>query len=114
MTTYLIHWLLATLVLIVTAHIVPGMKINSLPAALFAAIVVGIVNIIVWPVLAFITLPLTIITFGLFLLVVNGIALKIAAALSPGFSIKGFLPAVVGSIALTLVGWLVRFVFFKT
>ena len=64
----------------------------------------------VWPVLAILTLPLTVVTFGLFLLVVNGIALKIAAAITPGFAIIGFMPAVIGSIVLTIVGWLIRFV----
>jgi putative membrane protein len=112
MLALLVHWVLAALVLMVTANVVRGMEIRSFPAALFAAVIVGIVNAVVWPVLAFLTFPLTIVTFGLFLLVVNGLCLKLAAALTPGFSIRGFFPAVAGSILLTLLGWLVRFVFF--
>ncbi len=113
MSIYLIHWLLASLTIMITAYLVPGIHVDGFIAALIAAIVIGIVNTLVWPILTVITLPLTIITFGLFLFVVNGLALKIAAALSPGFTIDGFMPAVFGSIILTILGWLVRFVFFK-
>ncbi|MEZ4752198.1 MAG: phage holin family protein [Bdellovibrionota bacterium] len=113
MTAYLVHWLLATLTLLITAKVVPGIRITSFGAALFGALIVGLVNMLVWPVLVFLTLPLTVITFGLFLFVVNGLALKISAGLSPGFEIEGFLPAVIGSIALTLVGYLVRYVFYS-
>ena len=112
MTAILAHLVLAALVLMVTAHVVPGMEVRSFVAALLAAMVVGVVNTLVWPILAFLTFPLTIVTFGLFLLVVNGLCLKLAAALSPGFVIDGFLPAIVGSIVLTVLGWLVRFVMF--
>lgn len=113
MSEYLLHWLLATVALLLTAYLVPGFKISSFGAAMIAALVVGFVNMFIWPILAFFTIPLTLLTFGLFLLVVNGISLKIAAALSPGFSIDGFLPAIIGSIVLSIVGWLVRFVVFS-
>ena len=110
MTPYLLHWLMASVALMMTAYIVPGFRVEGFVAALIASVVIGIVNVFVWPVLAILTLPLTVVTFGLFLLVVNGIALKIAAAVTPGFAIIGFMPAVVGSIVLTIVGWLIRFV----
>ncbi len=110
MAPYLLHWFLASLALMITAYLVPGFKIDGFMAALIASVVIGIVNVFVWPLIAILTLPLTVFTFGLFLLVVNGIALKIAAALTPGFLINGFMPAVVGSIVLTIVGWLIRFV----
>ena len=113
MTPYLVHWLVATVALMLTAYIVPGFRISSFGAAMIAAVVVGFVNMFIWPILAFFTIPLTVVTFGLFLLVVNGFSLKIAAALSPGFNIDGFLPAIIGSIVLSLVGWLVRLVVFS-
>lgn len=113
MWPYLLHWLVATVALLLTAYFVPGFQIVSFGAAMIAAVVVGFVNMFIWPVLAILTLPLTIVTFGLFLLVVNGISLKIAAALTPGFNIVGFFPAVVGSIVLTVVGWLIRFVVYS-
>jgi len=112
MTAVLVHWVLAALVLMVTAHAVPGMEVKNFVSALLASLIVGVVNTVLWPVLAFLTFPLTLVTFGLFLLVVNGICLKLAAGLSPGFSIKGFFPAIVGSVMLTILGWLVRFVLF--
>lgn len=108
----LVHWLFSTLILLVTTYLVPGFRVRSFGHALVAALIVGVVNAVVWPILAFLTLPMTLITFGLFLLIVNGFALKIAAALSPGFEIRGFFPAVWGSIVMSVVGWLVRMVFF--
>jgi putative membrane protein len=110
MAPYLLHWFLASVALMITAYLVPGFRVDGFFAALIAAVVIGVVNVFVWPVLAVLTLPLTFLTFGLFLLIVNGIALKIAAALTPGFAINGFMPAVIGSIVLTIVGWLIRFV----
>lgn len=112
MMPYLVHWLLASLALLMTAYFVPGFQVDGFISALIAAVVVGFVNIFIWPVLAILTLPLTVVTFGLFLLIVNGIALKIAAALTPGFVIVGFMPAVIGSLVLTVIGWLMRFVVF--
>ncbi len=112
MMPYLIHWLMASLALMLTAYFVPGFQIQGFTSALIAAVMIGFVNIFIWPVLAILTLPLTVVTFGLFLLIVNGIALKIAAALTPGFAINGFMPAIIGSIVLSIVGWLMRFVVF--
>ena len=71
----LIHWLLASLSLIVTGYVVPGVEVRNFAAALLAAVVVGLVNTFIWPVLVFLTLPITVVTFGLFLFVANGLAL---------------------------------------
>lgn len=109
MTTYLIHWLFAALGLMLTAWMVPGITVKNIVAALIAAAVLGFLNVIVWPILAILTLPLTLITFGLFLFVLNAIILKFGAALVPGFSIDGFMPAFVGAIVLTIVGWATRY-----
>lgn len=111
MNYYLVHWLTSSLVVMLVAYIVPGIRIQNFVAALLAALVIGVVNAIVWPVLVFLTLPLTVVSFGLFLFVVNGLALKISAALTPGFTIRGFMPAMIGSVALAVIGWLVRFLF---
>ena len=112
MTTSLLHWLLASVTIMATAHFVPGFKITGFGSALIASVAIGFVNIFVWPILAILTLPITFLTFGLFLLVVNGIALKIAAALTPGFEITGLMPAVWGSLGLTFIGWVIRFIVF--
>lgn len=112
MSAYLVHWLLASVALMLTAYFVPGFRVQGFTAALIASVVIGLVNIFIWPILVVLTLPLTAVTFGLFLLIVNGVALKIAAALTPGFSIHGFLPAILGSVVLTIIGWIVRYVSF--
>lgn len=110
MTTYLIHWISAAICLAITATIVPGFTIKNIVAAFFAALIVGLLNILIWPILVVLTLPLTVVTFGLFLFVVNAIILKFGAALVPGFEIQGFMPALIGAVVLTIVGWLARFV----
>lgn len=110
MMPYLLHWLMASVALMLTAYFVPGFYVQGFGAALIAAVVVGFVNMFIWPVLMVLTLPLTVVTFGLFLFVVNGLALKIAAALTPGFEIVGLWPAVFGSVVLTIIGWFIRFV----
>jgi putative membrane protein len=76
MQGFLLTWLLATVSLLITAYLVPGVIIESIPAAAVAAIVMGLVNAIVKPIITLLTLPLTILTLGLFLLVVNGISLS--------------------------------------
>ena len=113
MSAYLVHWLLASVALMLTAYFVPGFRVQGFGAALIASVVIGLVNIFIWPILVVLTLPLTAVTFGFFLLIVNGVALKIAAALTPGFSIQGFLPAVLGSVVLTVIGWIVRYASFS-
>lgn len=103
MPQFLLTWLVTAIALMMTAYIVPGFVVNSFGAALIAAIVLGLVNAIVKPILVILTLPLTILTLGLFLFVVNGIVIWLAGAITPGFQVTGLLPALVGSIVLTLV-----------
>ena len=112
MTPFLVHWLLASVALVLTAHFAPAFRAEGFDAALVASVVIGLVNTFIWPVLVVLTLPLTVFTFGFFLLIVNAVSLKIAAALTPGFSIIGFFPAFIGSVVLTCIGWLVRYVVF--
>ena len=99
----LIRWLLSALALILTSKIVPGITVDGVTALLIAAIVLGLVNAIVRPILVFFTLPLTFLTLGLFLLVVNAITFGLAAWLVPGFSVNGFLPALLGSIVMAIL-----------
>lgn len=100
---FLLTWLVTAISLIVTANLVPGFVVTSFGAALLAAVVIGLVNAIVKPILVLLTLPLTIITLGLFLFVVNAITIWLAGVLTPGFTVTGLLPALLGSIVLTLV-----------
>jgi putative membrane protein len=111
MNYYVSQWLMSSLAVMVMAQVVPGITVQNFAAALVAALVIGVINMLVWPIMVFLTIPLTVLSFGLFLFVVNGLALKLSAGLTPGFTIVGFLPAILGSIVLSLIGWIVRFVF---
>src|SRR5258708_4163798 len=108
MTHLLINWLLSALSLVIVAHVIPGFQISGFGAALIAAIVIGLVNGTLGFFLKVVTFPLSILTLGLFWLVINALMLKVAAALVPGFRIDGFLPAFFGVIVLTLVNMLLR------
>ncbi|MDB9509844.1 phage holin family protein [Kamptonema animale CS-326] len=111
MLNFALTWLVAAVSLVITANIVPGIAISSFPAALVAAVLVGFVNAIVRPIITLLTLPLTIITLGLFLLVVNAISLSLAAWLAGvfdiGFKVSGFWPAFFGAIVLSFVSGLI-------
>ncbi len=108
MPQFLVTWLATALSLLVTAFIVPGLTIAGVTAAAIGAIVLGLVNAIVRPILVLFTLPLTILTLGLFLLVVNAITLGLVGYLTPGFTVAGFFPAVLGSVVLSLVSGLIN------
>lgn len=111
MPHFLLTWLLAAVSLMITAYLVPGFVINSFVAAILAAVVLGLVNAFVKPILVILTLPLTIFSLGLFLFVINAIAIWVAGALTPGFDVTGFLPALVGSIVLTVVSSVLGYLF---
>ena len=105
MLHFLALWLLTALAFIITAYIVPGFQVSGLFPALAAAAIFGFVNALVKPVLFFLTFPITFVTLGLFLLVLNALCLWLASALTPGFQIRGFGSAMVGWIVLSLVSW---------
>jgi putative membrane protein len=111
MWQFLLTWLATAIALFITALIVPGITIVSFSSAIVGAAVLGLVNAIVKPILILFTLPLTILTLGLFLLVVNAIALGLVGYLTPGLSITGFFPAIFGSIVLTIVSSLIHQLF---
>lgn len=99
----LLRWILNTLALFIVATIVPHFHYDSIVSLAIAALVLGLLNAIVRPILFWLTLPLTIVTLGLFLIVLNGIVLEIAAFFVPGFSIDGFGWAIVGALVLSVI-----------
>ena len=103
MPNFLLTWLVTAASLLITAQLVTGFVVNSFGAALLASVVIGLVNAIVKPILIILTLPLTVLTLGLFLFVVNAITIQLAGWLTPGFTVTGLLPALIGSIVLTLI-----------
>lgn len=107
----LVRWLISAASLIVVAKLVPGIVVHGFIYALIAAAIIGLVNATLGSVVKLLTLPLTFLTLGLFLIVVNAIMLKVAAALSPGFEVQTWGAAFIGAILLSLVStflhWLV-------
>ena len=104
----LLHWALSALALLATAYLVTGFRVAGFTTALIAAAVVGLVNGTLGAAVKFLTFPLTVVTLGIFWVVVNAAMLKLAAALVPGFSIDGFLPAFLGAIVLSLLNLVIR------
>ncbi len=112
MLRLLINWLLSALALLIVAHVVPGFHVSGLAAALWAAVVIGLVNATLGLFLKVITLPLTLLTLGIFWFIINALMLELASAFVPGFHIASFGAAFLGAIVLMLVNlilkWLVR------
>ena len=105
--TFLLNWVVVAAALFVTSRIVPGVTITGWGALLVGAAVLGLVNTVVRPVLTILTLPITLLTLGLFYLVVNGAAFGLAAALVPGFGVASFLSAMLGALVTGLAAWVV-------
>jgi putative membrane protein len=101
----LIRWILNTLALFVVVELVPGFHYTSIVSLAIAALILGLLNAIVRPILYFLTLPLTIVTLGLFLIVLNAVMLELTAAIAPGFKIDDFVAAIIGAIVLAIVSW---------
>jgi putative membrane protein len=100
---FLAHLLVTAALLLLVANLVRGVHVGGWGPAFLGAIVLGLVNAFVRPVMVLLTLPLTVLTFGLFLLVINAFVLWLVAALVPGVRVKGFGPALLGSLLLTLL-----------
>ena len=99
----LIQWLILTLIVLFTAWILPGITVSSIPSAMVAAVVIGMINVSIKPVLNWITLPFNVVTFGILALVINALLLLFTAYLVPGFNINGFWSAFFGSIIISLL-----------
>lgn len=101
MLELLAHLILTAALLMLVANMVKGIEISGWGSALLAAIVLGVVNTVARPLMIVLTIPITIVTLGLFLLVINALMLWLSAALAPGFRIQNFGAALVGSVILT-------------
>jgi putative membrane protein len=105
MARFLLRALIAALGLWLACVIVPGIDADGIGTLILAALLLGIVNAIVRPVVVLLTLPLTLLTLGLFLLVVNAAMLGLVGALLPGFTVAGFWAAVLGALVTGVVSW---------
>jgi putative membrane protein len=102
----LLVWLINAVALIAVAYLMPSITVSDFTAALVAALVLGLVNAVVRPVLVLLTLPVTILTLGLFIFVLNGLLFWGVASWLEGFSVAGFWSGVLGAILFSIVSWL--------
>jgi len=97
-----LRWLANALALFLTAYVIKGVQVEGVGAALMAALVLGVANAVIRPIIVLFTLPLNFITLGLFTFVINGLMLKLVSEVVNGFTVEGFLPAVIGAIVLSV------------
>jgi len=102
---FLLVWILNAVALLIVAYLFPGVQVLDWKVAAVAALVLGLVNMLVKPVLVLLTLPITIVTLGLFLLVINALLFWAVASVVPGFHVTGFWAALLGAVLYSLVTW---------
>jgi putative membrane protein len=102
----LLRWLIYALAIMLLTYIVPGISVRSFYSALIAALILGLVNAVIRPLVILLTLPVNILTLGLFTLVINALMLWFVATVVKGFDIKNFLAAFLGALILWVVGWI--------
>ena len=105
MLKLLVVWLINAAALLAVSYLMPSVQVTSFGAALIAALVLSVVNTIIRPILVLLTLPVTILTLGLFIFVINGLLFLAVAHLLEGFQVAGFWPAVLAAIVYSLISW---------
>jgi putative membrane protein len=108
MISFIISLLISAVAVVITAYILPGVEVKSFGPALWAALLIGFLNAFIKPIMILLTLPITIITLGLFLLVINALLILLVSAIVPGFKVNGLLWAILFSIVLSLVNGLLH------
>ena len=103
--SFLLQWLVGGLAIIITAYLLPGVKLTGFFAALVTALILGLINAFIRPVLILLTLPLNILTLGLFTLVINALLIMLAAAIVPGFTVQGFWWALLFGLVLAVINF---------
>lgn len=99
---FLLNWLVSAIALMVTAWLVPGFTVRGFGSAMIAVVIIGLANALVKPILFILTLPLTVLTFGLFYFFLNAIVLRLCSALVDGFEINGWISALLGALILSI------------
>ena len=110
----IVSWFVSALALWIVARMIPGIELRGFGEALIATIIIAVVNATVGPVIKFLAFPLTLITLGLFLLVINAFLLKLTSFFTPGFKVRGFLAAILGSLVLTILTAILRRLVFSS
>ena len=109
----LVVWLVNAVALVAVAYLLPGIAVESFITALVAALVLGLVNTVVRPLLVLLTLPVTLLTLGLFIFVINGLLFWFVGSFISGFVVSGFWSGVIGAIAYSLVSWALTAILLK-
>ncbi|OGP51054.1 MAG: hypothetical protein A2Y79_00450 [Deltaproteobacteria bacterium RBG_13_43_22] len=110
MRLILIKWFINALAIYVTSYLVKGIEFTGAAALIMAAALLGILNALIRPILIILTLPINILTLGLFTLIINGGMLWFVSLLIKGFIIQGFWPAVIGALMISIVSWIINWV----
>jgi putative membrane protein len=106
---WLLHWIVNAVVLLLVSHFVPGFNIRSFGSAMFAVVIIGVVNATLGLFLKVMTFPLSFLTLGLFVFVIDALVLWFSSKLVPGFSVAGFKPALIAALVLALIQMLLGF-----
>ncbi|MEN6421375.1 MAG: phage holin family protein [Smithella sp.] len=106
MVLIITRWLVITVAILLASYFVPGIKVNTLSTAVIAACVLGLINVFIRPIVVVLTLPLSILTLGLFYFIINAFLLELVAYFVPGFEVSGFFAALFGSLIISVVSWL--------
>lgn len=104
----LIRWLTTTAAIVATSYLLDGIQVGGFLSALFAAALLGILNAFFRPIALLLTLPINLLSLGLFTFIINALMLKMASGVIPGFNVYGFWPAVFGSLLISLISWLLN------
>jgi putative membrane protein len=107
----ILRWLICALAVMAAAYVVPGVSVHSFWTALIAALIIGLINALIRPLLILLTLPVNILTLGLFTLIINALMFWLASTVVKGFDVTGFGAAFLGALVYWLVAWLVNGVF---
>ena len=113
MINSLLKWVIYALLIVFVAWVIPGIDVSNFLSAMLVCIVIALINVFIRPIIEFISLPVNFLTLGLFSFVINAFLLMLAGKLTPGFEVDGFLPALFGSILLSLLSGLVNKIEFK-
>lgn len=106
-----VRWIINVVALVLIARLVPGIELSGWYAAFIVALILGIINVVLKPILLFLTLPLNIITLGLFTLVINGLLFWFAASIVKGFDVGGFYTAFLGALLMSLINIIAHSIF---
>jgi putative membrane protein len=102
---FVIHWLITTIAILIAAYLLPGVTVKGFFAALVTALVLGLINTFIRPILLILTLPINILTLGLFTFVINALLIMLTSAVVPGFDVRSFWWALLFSFVLSLIKW---------